>query len=320
MTPSSQPFFIIGVHRSGTTLLRFMLCRHSRIYIPPETDFIPYFFGKNPNEQLTDRRLQQITYKIFTRYRFKEEWQGNRPTLPDLLCVMPDRTPASFLNSLFLLYAKQYGKFRWGDKTPIYASYVELLHKIFPNAQFIHILRDPFDASLSLLDKYQDREFHIDIYFAARNWVRRIDDITKAKQLLAPELYHELRYEDLVRNPEENLREICSFLGETYEPAMVEQHLLAKDIIAPDSHFFANVRNPVNTGSIGRGRKLLSLQDKHLIQRVAGSTMQQLGYEFEDLGTMTLPEITRMELLRAKYNILQAGRRIMTSINLMPPI
>jgi hypothetical protein len=101
---------------------------------------------------------------------------------------------------------------------------------------------------------------------------------------------------------------------------MLEQHILAQTVIAPDSHFFANVRNPVNSGSIGRGRKDLSIPDQRLIQHIAGPTMIQNGYPLSNLGEMNAKEVLRMTLLRGKYEILQAGRRVATKLNIMPPI
>ena len=56
----SQPFFIIGVHRSGTTLLRYMLSSHSRMYIPPESDFLPNFFLRHPTSGLSRQRVTEL--------------------------------------------------------------------------------------------------------------------------------------------------------------------------------------------------------------------------------------------------------------------
>jgi hypothetical protein len=296
-----------------------MLSSHSRIYIPPETDFIPYFFNKNPNETLTPARVQAITNEIFSRYRFVEEWQGEEPTNAQLLARMANKTPAGYLNALYSMYAEQNGATRWGDKTPIYASYLGLLHQIFPTAKFIHIIRDPFDASISLLDKYEAREMHIDPYFAARNWVRRIQHAQRTGKELR-NLYYEMRYEDLVKNPEQEIREVCQFLDEDFEPAMLTQHKLAQNRIEKDSHFFANVRNPINTQSLGRGRRDLSVQRRRIIQRVAKPLMLNLNYPLETLGAMSFWENLRFEGLRIKYGILQFGRSILEAIGLFPPI
>ncbi|GAB4532299.1 MAG: sulfotransferase [Anaerolineales bacterium] len=318
--PPATPFFIIGVHRSGTTLLRFMLSSHPRLYIPPESDFIPRFFRKAPQGELSLAQVRRYLEIIFTRYRFVEEWQGTPPAPQDFYAQMESRTPARFLDHLYGLYAAQNGALRWGDKTPIYASYLPVLHAIFPQAQFIHIIRDPFDASLSLLDRYAVREFHIDVYYAARNWVRRIRQVQAAARHLPAGQYLEIRYEALVQQPQETLQNVCAFLGETFHPDMLAQHQLAQERIAPDSHFFANVRKPVNADSLGRGRRSLSAADKRLIQHVAGGLMDELGYPREPLETCSPSEKRRLALLRAKYEILQWGRRTATTIGILPPI
>lgn len=320
MTINTDPFFIIGVHRSGTTLLRFMLCSHSRIYIPPESDFIPYFFGQQPHTELSDEQISKILQLIFTRYRFVGEWRGSPLKTEEILSKMTGRTPANFLNALYSIYANQNGKARWGDKTPIYASYVKVIHSIFPRAKFIHIVRDPYDAGLSLLDKYEKEEFHIDIYYAAQNWVRRINDIETARLEFPPDLYYELCYEDLVQKPEEKLRQICTFLGEPYEHTMLDHHVLARNKITPDSYFFSNVRNPINSDSVGKGRRELSLRDRRIIHKICGQLMVKYGYVPERAGEMKLPEQIRFSLLKMKYVLLQSGRRTMTNLRLMPPI
>jgi hypothetical protein len=297
-----------------------MLSSHSRLYIPPESDFIPRFFRKEPHGKLSQDQVTELLDIIFTKYRFVEDWQGVPPDASSFFDQMNSATPAGFLDLLYGHYAAQNKAIRWGDKTPIYASYVDLLQAIFPQAKFIHIVRDPFDAAGSLLDKYADREFHIDIYFAARNWVRRIRHIQTSAKKMAKDQILEVRYEELVRNPEIELEKICSFLGETFETDMLEQYILAQKVVEPGSHFFENVRKPINTKSLGRGRSGLSEADRRVIQRVAGSLMQELGYPLDELGPMLITEKIRFVILWARYEILQLGRRAATSLGLLPPI
>jgi len=321
MVPSeARPIFIVGVHRSGTTLLRYMLGSHSGIYIPPESDFIPYFFLHDPSGELSDERITRMLRIIFDRYRFVKEWQGDPPTPSQFTASLPDRTPAAFLDALYGAYAKQYGAERWGDKTPIYASYLALIHQIFPNAQFLHIIRDGRDAALSMLDKYEREEFHVDVFFAARNWVRRIRRAQRAGSQIGPRLYYELRYERLIKDPEGELRAVCEFLGETFEPGMLEYHRVARERIAPDSHFFSSVRNPPSRQRMGRWQHEMSVKDQRLVQFVAGRLLAELGYPLIDLGPMSVQEVVRTAMLAFKYAILQAGRRVLQAVGLFPPI
>jgi hypothetical protein len=315
-----RPIFIVGVHRSGTTLLRYMLGSHSRIYIPPESDFVPSFFLHRPAKDLSDEEIEHILRTIFDRYRFVKEWQGEPPQPGPFIRSMTDRSPAAFLDTLYSAYARQYGAQRWGDKTPIYASYVDLIHEIFPHAQFLHIIRDGRDAALSMLDKYERDEFHVDIFFAARNWVRRIRSAQRAGSRLGPDLYYELRYENLIEDPESELRTVCEFLGETYEPGMIEYHQTARERIPANSHFFSNVRNPPSRQRIGRWQQQMSERDQRLVQTVAGKLLAELGYPLVDLRPMSIGEQARLAVLATKYAMLQSGRRVLQAFGLFPPI
>jgi hypothetical protein len=295
-----------------------MLNSSPRIYIPPESDFIPRFFGQDPTGDLSDARVSQLLETIFGQYRLVKEWQGSPPSAAAFLAAMPARTPAAFLDTLFGLYAQQHGAVRWGDKTPIYASYIDLIHRIFPRAQFVHIIRDGRDAALSMLDKWGD-ELHIDIYFAARNWVRRIRAAQAAGAQLGPEQFYELYYEDLVREPERELRRLCNFLGEPYLPVMAQPHRLGRAQVAPGD-FHAPLRDPPAPSRIGRWREEMPGQDLRLFQQVAGSLLHELGYECDDPGAQNAREGLRCRALGFKYEVLQAGRRVLETLRLLPPI
>jgi len=314
---TARPIFIVGVHRSGTTLLRYMLNSSPRIYIPPESDFFPRFFGRDPTGRLSEKRIAYLLDVIFRRYRLVKEWQGDPPRLEEFLRAMPDRTPAAFLDTLYRLYAQQYGAVRWGDKTPIYTSYMDLLDRLFPQAQFIHVIRDGRDVALSMLEKWGN-EVHIDIYFTARNWVRRIRRAQASAARLGPERYYELRYENLVADPEGVLRPLCDFLGEPFVPEMAEPHRLGRRRIRPDN-FHAPIRQPPNTAHVGRWRREMSPADLRLFQRVAGDLLAELGYRPEDAGPMPPAEQARYAALAVKYAALQAGRRVLQALGLFPP-
>ena len=316
---SNHPLFIVGVHRSGTTLLRYMLSSSPRIYIPPESDFIPRFFLGKPARSLSEKDVARMLDIIFEEYRFTKAWREVRPSAEIILRQMDAPTPAAFLDALYSLYAQQYGAARWGDKTPIYASYIDLIHQIFPQAQFVHLIRDGRDAALSMLEKWEREEIHVDIYFAARNWVRRIRAAQAAGKRLGTERYYELYYEDLVRLPEQELRQLCRFLAEPYVPEMVEQQRLAREQL-PAGGFHEPVRHAPTEARIGRWRQKMRRGDIRLFQAVAGELLQELGYDLAPVGPMSPPEQARRAALAAKYAVLQTGRRVLQTAGIMPPI
>lgn len=315
----NSPIFIAGVHRSGTTLLRFMLSSNPRIYIPPESDFIPRFFLRQPSKPLSPQRVERLLEIIFTQYRFVKQWEGDRPRTEEFMLQMGDPTPTAFLDCLYRTYARQHGAIRWGDKTPIYTSYVSLLHQIFPAAQFVHIIRDGRDVALSTLEKWGDKEPHVDLYYAARMWVRRIHQARRAARQLMPSSYYEVHYEALVQDPEGELRSICDFLGETYVPQMAKQHRQARHQLRP-AGFHAPVRQPPSPGRAGRWQREMSTNDLRLYQSVAGPLLRQLGYPVEHVGHMAPEERLRLARLWLKYEILQTGRRALQALRVFPPI
>ncbi len=313
---ADAPIFIVGVHRSGTTLLRFMLSSSPRIYIPPESDFIPRFFRRAPDRPLSEDQAARILRKIW-QYRFVKEWQGDPPRAADLL--QDGRTPAAFLHALYTTYASQYGAVRWGDKTPIYTSYIPLLHHLFPTARFVHVIRDGRDVALSTLDKWGSKEFHVDIYYAARNWVRRVRQAREGGARLGKHLYYELHYEQLVQQPEQELQKLCHFLGEEYLPQMAHQDRLARQWIKPGG-FHDPVRRPPNAGRVDRWRREMSPRDLRLFQRVAGDLLLELGYETTDPEPTPPSEAVRFAYLSAKYISSQVGRHILQALGVLPPI
>ena len=317
MMTSERPIFIVGVHRSGTTLLRYMLCSHPRIYIPPESDFIPRFF-RRPQAPLERQQAMRVLETIFSSCRFVQEWQGERPDPTAFVASLPDLLPATFLDTLYRRYVSQFGAQRWGDKTPIYTSYMDLLAQLFPSAQFIHLIRDGRDVALSMIEKWGKSERHIDLYFAARSWKRRLRQAFASATRLGRDRYYELRYEQLAADPEPWLREICSFLGEEYVPAMVEPHILGRERIRPDG-FHAAVRQPPSTGRVARWRGEMSPADQRLFLAVAGDMLRQLGYETVALGPMPLSERARLTGLGIKFVVLQAGRRALQAVGVFHP-
>lgn len=316
---SNTPFFIVGVHRSGTTLLRYMLSSSPRIYIPPESDFVPRFFLKRPLAELDQKEVETLLGIIFNRYRFVKEWQGDWPDAVTFFREMEAKSPAGFLDLLYQRYAEQKGAVRWGDKTPIYSSYMDLIHQIFPEAKFIHLIRDGRDVALSMLDKWGDKEIHVDVYFAAKNWVRRIRQARESGRRLGSDYYIELKYESLVAEPEAALRNICDFLEEPFVDEMVAHHRQAREQIESGS-FHDAVRRPANKSRIGRWREEMSAADLRLFERIAGALLTELDYGTAATGEMSILEKIRFRTFGVKYETLQFGRLMVQRAGLVPPI
>ena len=144
-TPGGPPLLILGVRRSGTTLLRVMLDRHSELAVPDESYFVP---------QLADRHLRRVDPDEFVddlrRLNTLAEWDVplNKVRVR-LSAAMPI---GAAIATVYTVYAEEQGKRRWGDKTPMYMQNLRLLEKLFPDALFVHLIRDGRDAALSFLE------------------------------------------------------------------------------------------------------------------------------------------------------------------------
>jgi hypothetical protein len=317
--PADRPIFVVGSVRSGTTLVRFMLCSHPRIFVPPESNFISRYFGRHPTEPMSERRARQVLEGLYRFKPFWRDWGGERPDPRALLASLPERTPAALLNALYADYARRHGAVRWGDKTPGHVQRVELISEMFPAAQIVHVIRDARDVVASSLAAYRGRRFfYMDPYYAARTWRSAVGRGITVGRALPGESYHELRYEQLTADPERVLRELCDFLDEQYDPLMASPHLLAQR-----HHHSAGihraVREPVTTGNVGRWRRDLGAADQRLVQSVTADLLVELGYALEPVGRASTVEHSRAAALRTKFVALQGGRRVLETAGVPDP-
>ena len=257
--------------------------------------------------------------RIWRYHVFFRDWQGERPELASFVNNLPDLTPATLLDGLYSLYARQFGAERWGDKSPTYTISMDLIAKIFPGAQFIHIIRDGRDVALSMIEAYgQRRFFYVNIYYAAGSWKHRVRKALASAARLDPCCYYQLHYEQLIVNPEAALRKICDFLGETYYPTMAEPHKVACNR-SRSKGIHAKTTQPVTTSSMGRWRKEMSKEDLHIFQAVAGDLLNELGYGTIETGKMCLSERARFYWLQSKYTLTEAVRRAAVAVGVPHP-
>jgi hypothetical protein len=313
------PIFIVGAPRSGTTLLRYVLCSHPRIYIPPESNFIPRLLPRDPQRPLSPEDAIRAIEAILAYRTFFKDWGGEQPNPVTFVGNLPDLLPATLFDELYSAYAHQFGATRWGDKSPIYTMHVDAIARAFPTAQFVHIIRDARDVALSMRRTYRGaRFFYIDVYYSARSWAERIRRASASGEKLGPLRYFELRYEDLAASPEPVIRDLCGFLGEDFEPAMTEPykearaHYHSKGIHAP-------TRQPLTTSRSGRWNKDMSPADQRLVQAVVGDLLRDHHYETLILGRLPLAERFRLGALWGKYQGIQAIRAALRAAGVFHP-
>ena len=129
--------------------------------------------------------------------------------------------------AIYEAYADAAGKPRWGDKTPMYMRHLALLDELFPDAQYVHLIRDGRDAALSFLQMPEGTftrtwaHPRTPAQFACL-WRKEVGDARALGRRVGATRYHEVRYEALVAEPDATVRRICAFAGIPFEPAMLD--------------------------------------------------------------------------------------------------
>jgi hypothetical protein len=302
---AEKPFFIVGHPRSGTTLLRFLLGSHPRLYIPEETGFVPFLVKRDRVNAALD--LDEVRGILERIGRLNYLWKGMVDDVPCFYKMLPEPTLAQLLDVLYRQQIAAYGAVRWGDKTPLYVRHIPLLDEIFPTAQFIHVIRDGRDATLSALKKWPERRLYMDHYYLLKGWVANVEAGRAAGRELGEKRYLEVRYETLVRQPQTTLEQVCTFLEEAFHPKMLDQTKLAGRV-GPGPQGHVEVLQPISTRSIAIWKTDMAPFYQKMADHVAGRTMTDLGYELADLGTFSAAEMVRFILLTARYQLANTTR------------
>jgi Sulfotransferase family len=279
--------FIVGVARSGTTLLRLMLDAHPEMAIPPETHFIPKVI------KACDRAddPHEAVFELLTAHRRWPDYGLDANQLRERLDRIAPLSAGDALRAFYGLYAEKQGKPRWGDKSPSYVRRMRRVASALPEAHFVHLVRDGRDVALSQVEV----DFGPDqIADAARDWVEGIEKAHRQARRLRH--YTEVRYEDLVTDPERPLRSVCEFVRLRWDPAMLAYHAGAEERMAEVTRDFERGEGPAIPATVrasrhtrvaeppqreraGRWRTDMSPSDRATFEGIAGEQLAKLGYK-----------------------------------------
>lgn len=275
------PIFVVGVARSGTTLLSAMLSAHSRLDCGPESRF--FARHRHLGTKQRQRLLEPSTWPDPALDFIASLRNQGHPVvglfglqLDDIRAYLAASSPslATMLEALTVLHARQAGKARWIEKTPRHLLMTEVLRRLWPEARIVRIVRDPRDVALSLAG----------LPFAKDSVVGNLvrvdqDDRGSRDRIAADPLALTLRYEDLVTEPERELRRICAFIGEAYEPGMLDSRESAADVAAEHEWWKAAVSGPLQTSSIGRWQREMSADAQRFATLHLAGFLREHGYE-----------------------------------------
>lgn len=270
---SSAPIFIIGVPRSGTTLLRTMLDSHPNIASGPET---PWLCAHQPRSVGA-----LVEYLCTDKHGFIHSYGGSRA---DVITAA-----RAFTDSLLSAYARRRGKRRWAEKTPENLLHLPFLTELFPDARFIHLTRDPLDVALSTsvvaphrkgISESLERSIKLAPGLQVENsvftatlrhghWERKIAAGLAGLPVL------KISYEELVRSPEAVMRRLLDFVGEPFDKAVLDYAQSAHDQPgwewgSADVAHLARTTGGVTPDRIGRAERELSAVERDLLSPITG--------------------------------------------------
>lgn len=279
--------FVVGMNRSGTTLLRMMLDAHPDITLPPETHFVPTVIKAMKEEGAgTVTALEAMkSHREWGDFDFSDDdvwsWAGGEKT-----------DAGTVLRGFYEAYAERQGKPRWGEKTPMYVTKMRMIERAIPEARFVHVIRDGRDVALSVLDRtVRD----LTAAHVAGRWKRKIE----RAQSMAPKLQHylEIRYEDLILDTEPTLRKITDFADLEWEPEMLSYHERSADRLQEMARALPSTEGGAkeltverrmathemttkapDADRVSRWRRQMSEEDRVAFEEVAGDLLERLGY------------------------------------------
>ena len=320
----TNPFvFIVGCPRSGTTLLRHIVSAHPQIVIAPEAHWIPLWFerqgGLTPGGVVTPELIPELlAHSKFALFRLGREelmrLAGNGQPIPY----------ASFVTGIFDLYGKARGKKLVGNKTPDSVRRMDTLHTLWPQARFVHLIRDGRDVALSLMNWPNVRNKKPGTFptwkddpvsTAALWWELNVRRGREAGELLGPQLYREMRYESLVAHPDQECAALCSFLGLAYDEAMLHYHEAFSEAGAGlgAKHDW----QPITLG-LRNWRAQMAADEVEQFEATAGALLDELGYPraFPHPRPVAVEHSTQLRNLLAKKLARCSSSR--TGVSLMP--
>ncbi|HKJ36684.1 MAG TPA: sulfotransferase [Solirubrobacterales bacterium] len=288
--PAGPPApFIVGVTRSGTTLLRLMLDAHPDLAIPPETHFVPQLIRKTGKRGISCEEA----HGVVTGHRQWGDFGLDSGELLRRYCELDQIDPESTVRTFFELYAEREGKPRWGDKTPNYVKRMRQIERTIPEARFIHMIRDGRDAALSRFKRLLKDPPPIEQ--VAGRWVKKIEGARDDARKL--DGYLEVSYEDLVRDTETQLKRVCEFIELPWDPRILRYYERADERLAEmtrdlpgddgkpmrpadhrkEAHLLT--RKPPDPSRLARWKQDMDPADNEVFERVAGDMLSELGYE-----------------------------------------
>ncbi len=265
---NAKAFVIGGCARSGTTLIRVILDTHSQICCGPEGDFFMRPLMPGDREEIEE---------------YARRFDFTVPEVEEL--ISNTKSHAEFIDRFSAIYAERNQKEFWAAKGPRFIYRIDYIFKHFPNARFIHMIRDGRDVVCSLQTHPRYRivdgervktNIRRPIEECVERWIK---DTRVGMAYRNDPRYCEVRYEDIVNDSEPVLRKLFAFLEVDWEDDVLRFHEV--ETASRDASKFPQnpeATKPVYHSAIGRWKTDLSKDEIDYVLKHAGPLLQELQY------------------------------------------
>ncbi len=275
-----NPVFILGHARSGTSILVKMVRKYLKVNFGTESQFIIRYYRRlsQYGDLNDDKNLRSLINDI-SRERCFKRWKkrfGFDLDPEQVFDNVRERTYRGVLDSFFGQFCDYHQMVRWGDKTPEYSLHLGEMMELFPDAQFIHIVRDGRDVALS---NFRTQFGAKNTFTAATEWVDKVGKIQAFVRTLPAERFIEIRYEDLMQFPEDTMNSLKNFL-------QIDDDGRLREFIA------SNIHRDLKSSNILKWKSAMSRRQIKMYERVASGYLKDYNYEtrFMNTNAVTAPE------------------------------
>ncbi len=268
------PVFVVGMPRSGTTLLSSMLDAHPQLAICPET----HFYTRCRSEEGAEKETVEEVWECLQQQPGVQDMELSEEEKERMWSRIRKRhqpSPPDLLRALCSVYAERSGTEVWGEKTPDHLAHVPAVLRDFPEAAILCIVRDPRDVCLSLRGMPWNRA---SLPESASKW-RRYAEASEQYQSSFPNQFREIRYEELLQAPEDVLRDSFEWLGLPFDEQVLAFHQGKTGAVdAEREPWKAKVFRPLDASNREKWREQMSVPERILVEMITSPLLQTKGY------------------------------------------
>jgi hypothetical protein len=311
--------FVIGIWRSGTSLLREVLGMSEEVKIFPEHFVLlnhlhkASHFTSSVKEEMLEKIVSNPDFVHFARPNIKQLRTDFKQAssfeeaiqLAYSSCLSEKETPSVFL-----------------DKNPIYSYYLEELLSLFPKSRFIWMLREPKDNCISRR-KYKIQSLPFYAYQAS--WWNRSNELIAQQALKYPDRFLLVHYDEMVLNPEYHIKQICNFLEIGFKADMLrfeekkEQRTtdfvvaakardgkLSEKYIRKKTAMWENLQQPINTSKTKQWKQEMTKRQIASVDSICNDFYEHLlqgNYAFKPQYPIIWKNLVNLSLAKLKWDI-----------------